>query len=65
MSACDPLTADIGLLSVAMRPVLMLLGATNSSDLDNPIEYEANWVRRTYWPLEVSVIYCFTILSHS
>ena len=34
--------------------VLMLLGATNSSDLDNPIEYEANWVRRTYWPLEVS-----------
>lgn len=31
----------------------MMVGATNSSDLDNPIEYEANWVRRTYWPLEV------------
>jgi hypothetical protein len=43
---------DIGLLSVAMRPILMMLGATNSSDLDTPIEYDANWVRRTYWPLE-------------
>lgn len=43
---------DVGLLSVAMRPILMMVGATNSSDLDNPIEYEANWVRRTYWPLE-------------
>lgn len=36
-----------------MRPLLMLLGVSNSSVLDNPIEYEAGWVRRTYWPLEV------------
>ena len=49
----SPASADIGLLSVAMRPILTMLGATNSSVLDNPIEYEANWVRRTYWPLEV------------
>ena len=26
----------------------------NSSELLTPIEYEANWVRRTYWPLLVS-----------